>query len=295
MIYWIGFIIIAICAAIIIFIIVRKIPKLRIIDVDSMVGEKQAKIKEELLWQRVARKVKERSEPLIGAGSDIKKNTQGFLTDLQDKAKNLEQRYAAERRASKPIKVKPGTEDKLSNLLEEAKRLAGEDNLAEAEEKYIEVISLDHHNVGAYQGLANIYIKNKNYIQAKETLDFIVKMGKADEKTYSMLGEISYKDGSYKEAEEYYKIVLGLNKNIAQYHIDLAKVYISMENRENAQRSLKNAHEIEPKNPKTLDLLLENSIILGNKDEAKEYLKEFKILNPENPKLDEWKSKIKDL
>ena len=45
MIYWIGLIIIAICAAIIIYIIVRKIPKLRIIDVDSMVGEKQAKIK----------------------------------------------------------------------------------------------------------------------------------------------------------------------------------------------------------------------------------------------------------
>lgn len=295
MIYWIGLIVIVLCLATIAFIIMRKIPKLRIIDVDSMVGEKQAKIKEELLWQRVARKAKERSKPLIGAGSEIKRSTQGFLSNLQNRATNLEKKYAAERRASAPSKVKPGAEGKLNNLLADAKRLVSEDNLAEAEEKYIEIISLDHLNAAAYQGLASIYIKNKNYTQAKETLDFIVKMGKADEKTYAMLGEISYKEGNFQDAKEYFLIVLGMNKNIANYHVDLAKVYLAMEMREEAQKSLIDAHELEPKNPKTLDLLLENSIMLGKKDEAKEYLKEFKILNPENPKLDEWKARIKGL
>ncbi|NIS38419.1 tetratricopeptide repeat protein [Candidatus Saccharibacteria bacterium] len=295
MIYWIGLILIVISLSIIGTVIIRKFSRLSIIDVDSMAGAREAKIKEELIWQRVARKAKERGKPLIEVSSELKRGTGKFLEGLQSRAKELEKKYATERRVAKPVKVKPGTQDKTKNLLEEANRLFGEDSLKQAEEKFIEIISLDHHNVAAYWGLAQVYAKGKQFEEAKETLDFIIKLNKADDKVYSLLAEISYLEGDYKQSKEHLEKTININKSIASHHLDLAKVNVALEDRKSAQKCLLAAKKLEPKNPKTLDFFIENSIILGIKDQAKEAFKEFKKQNPDNPKLTEWKAKIDKL
>jgi tetratricopeptide (TPR) repeat protein len=295
MIYWVGLILIIICLAIISVIIIRKFSRLAIIDIDSMVGEREAKIKEELIWQRVARKAKERSKPLLEVSSELKRGTSKFLEGLQSRAKELEKKYATERRVARPVKVKPGSQDKAKNLLDEANRLFSEDSLKPAEEKFIEIISLDHHNAEAYWGLAQVYAKEKQFEEAKETLDFIIKLNKADDKVYSLLAEISYLEGDYKQAKEYLEKAVSINKSIVAHHLDLAKVNVALEDRKSAQKNLLAAKNLEPRNPKTLDFFIENSIILGIKDQAKEAFKEIKQQNPDHPKLAEWKAKIDKL
>lgn len=295
MIYWIGLGAITICIFIIAVIIIKKFSRLAIIDIDSMSTEREAKIKEELIWQRVARKAKERSKPIIEVSSELKRGTGKFLEGLQSRAKELEKKYADERRMAKPVKVKPGAQDKTKSLLDEANHLMSEDNPKEAEEKFIEIIGLDHHSAEAYWGLAQVYVKEKEYVQAKESLDFIIKLEKDDDRVHALLGEISYLEGDYKDAKEHLQKSIGLNKSFPAHHLDLAKVFIALEDRKSAQKSLVRAKKLEPKNPKTLDFLIENSIILGIKDEAKEAFKEFKRQNPDNPKLNEWKSKITKL
>lgn len=295
MIYWIGLGVIIICISIITVIIISKFSRLAIIDINSMNTEREAKIKDELIWQRVARKAKERSKPIIEVSSELKRGTGKFLEGLQNRARELEKKYADERRVAKPVKVKPGAQDKSRNLLNEANRLMSEDNLKEAEEKFIEIIGLDHHNVEAYWGLAQVYVREKELTQAKETLDFIIKLEKDDDRVHALLGEISYLEGDYEDAKEHLKKSIGFNKLIPAHHLDLAKVFVSLGDRKSAQKSLIQAKKLEPKNPKTLDFLIENSIILGIKDEAKEAFKEFKRQNPDNPKLVEWKSKINNL
>lgn len=295
MIYWIGLSIALISLAIAAFIVIRKFSRLAMIDIDSMSGEREAKIKEELIWQRVARKAKEKSTPLISASAELKRGTGKFFESLRNKAQELEKKYATERIVSKPSKVKPGAENRLKAMLDEAYHLLSEDSPKLAEEKFIEVIGLDNHNVEAYRGLGQVYIKQKQYKEAKEALEFIVKLGKAGDRVYSLLSEIAYLEGDYQTAKQHLRKAISLNKNSALHRIDMAKVDIAQDDRKSAQKNLLKAKEIEPKNPKILDFLIENSIILGIKDEAKAFLKEFQRQNPENPKIIEWKEKIKKM
>jgi len=292
MIYWfaLGFIIVSL--AVISVVIFRKFPQLVIIDIETMVREKQAKIKEDILLKRVARKAKERGKPLLTAGTEIKRGVGGFFERAYGRAKDLEKKYALERQTAKPSKTKPGAVDRIKLLVDEADKFFSEDRLREAEEKFIEVISLDHHNIDAYRGLGRVYFKTKQFEQAKETLDFIIKLKKADDRVYDILGEIAYHEGDYNAAKDYYLKALGKKTGAVSYHLALAKAYAALGDREAAQTTLMEAREFEPKNPKTLDFLVENSIILGKKEQAKKFLKEYSALNADNPKLAELKEKI---
>ncbi|MBU0648675.1 tetratricopeptide repeat protein [Patescibacteria group bacterium] len=292
MIYWISLIIIIISAAVIAIIAARKFSRLAIIDLGTMPSEKEAQVKNRLILHRIARKSRERGEPLVKIWKSFAKKIDERFDNLYKKVQNLEKRYATERRISKPSKIKPGTDAKVRVLLNEASEFFSENKFPEAEAKFIEILSLDHHNVDAYRGLAQIYLETKQLEQAKETLDFIIKLRKDDDKTYAMHGEIAYLEGSYNEAKEYYLIAIAQKSNVVNYYLDLAKIYAALNDFQEAEKLLIKAKEIEPKNPKILDALVENSVILGNKDAAVEFYEEFKLLNPENPKLQEWKKKI---
>lgn len=295
MIYWISLIIVIICVVVIAVIVVRKFPRLVIIDLSTMTSEKESEMKNKLIWQRISRKTRERGAPIVDFWGNLKKRTIKYFEDLQDKAQRLEKKYTAERKITKQVKLKPEAENRLQALLDEAGKLLAEDKFGEAEARFIEVIGRDSHNADAYRGLADLYFKTKQYEQAKETLDFIIKLRGDDDKTYAMHGEIAFLEGNHKEAKEYFIIALARNPNSVNHHLDLAKIHSALGEHMEAQVLLLKAKKLEPKNPKILDFLIENSIILGNKDSAKEHFKEFKAQNPENPKLEEWKKKIKEL
>lgn len=295
MIYLISLIVAIICLIVIAVIVIKKFPRLVIIDVETMMKEKEAKIKEKIIWQRIARKSRERGAPMIRAWEEAKKKVDAFFKKTKERARKLENKYKTEQRIGKPSKLKPATEGKTKSLLETANDLMAQEKFAEAEGKLIEAVGLDHQNIEAYWGLAQIYFKTKQLDQAKETLDFIIKLRKDDDKTYAMQGEIAFLEGKYDDAKEYLLIALARNAAVVNYYINLAKVYSALNSHEEAQGTLLSAKDIEPKNPKILDFLLENSIILANKELAEKTFEEFKLLNPDNPKLQEWRKKIDEL
>jgi hypothetical protein len=59
-----------------------------------------------------------------------------------------------------------------------------------------------------------------------------------------------------------------------------------------AKESILQAVELEPQNPKYLDLLIEIAIICGNKDLALKGYGELRLVNPENQKLSSFKDRI---
>jgi tetratricopeptide (TPR) repeat protein len=294
-IHWISLGAVIVSLVIIAVIVIRKLSRLAIIDVETILGEKESRVKEKLIWQRIARKSRERGAPIVKLGQNFKKRTIDFFERLHQSAKHLEKKYTTEKRIAKPVRIKSGGEEKIKLLLEDAKRLADEEKFSEAEAKYIEIVGLDHRHGQAYRALADIYLKTKQFDQAKETLDFIIKLRQDDDKTYAMHGEVAYLEGDYGEAKEYFLIALARDPKFINYYLDLAKVYTALSNHEEARDMLVKAQELEPKNPKILDFLVENSIMLGNQDSAEKFYEEFMALSPDNPKLEIWKAKIAEM
>ena len=59
-----------------------------------------------------------------------------------------------------------------------------------------------------------------------------------------------------------------------------------------AKEAALQAVELEPQNPKYLDLLIETAIICGDKATAVRSLEELRLVNPDNQKLDSFRERI---
>ena len=64
---------------------------------------------------------------------------------------------------------------------------------------------------------------------------------------------------------------------------------------ETACENLREALDLEPNNPRYLDLILDLSIMKKDKEEASRYFEKLAAVNPENQKLADWKEKIDSL
>ena len=75
----------------------------------------------------------------------------------------------------------------------------------------------------------------------------------------------------------------------------LALIYEDLENFDKAFRNIKRAAELEPNNPKNLDLLCKISIISKNKEEAVKACDRLAQVNPGNEKIKEFRREIRGL
>ncbi len=278
----------------IIFIIARKLPVLAALDADSIPQVKEATVKKNLLDERLKRKLREffaKLKPIVKFLSD--KSGAGFKR-LYQRALELERKYQRQ----SPAMLAGGAEEqaeKIRELLSQAEELFNAGKYLEAEQKYIEIIALDNKNIEAYKGLGELYLEQKDYDQAKETMEFILKLNKDDARTYARLGAITSQKGNLEEAKEYYLKSLALSSESAAAHVDLGLVCQATGDKEEAFKCLQKASEIEPNNPRYLDLLLEMAIMLGRKGLAEETFKKLKEVNPENQKLKDLQKEIKKM
>jgi hypothetical protein len=77
------------------------------------------------------------------------------------------------------------------------------------------------------------------------------------------------------------------------YH--LAELLIKADHPEIAKESIIQAVELEPKNPKYLDLMTETGILCGDKVLADTGFQELRLVNPQNNKLESFQARINDL
>jgi Tfp pilus assembly protein PilF len=160
---------------------------------------------------------------------------------------------------------------RIRSLVLQAKEAVKKEDRAAAEEKLLEVISLDRKNLTAFAQLAALYAGQKKWPEARETYEYALKLAKHKERTD--LGE--------SVLQEIYFALAGVEKEAE----DLAA----------ALENIREALELEPNSPRYLDLIIDLSIMRKDKDLAQEYLAKLAAVNPDNQKLGEWQEKIEKL
>jgi len=269
--------IIAVCLAIVVFILIRKIPKLKTLDVATITEEKEAKVKERIIAERMKRKAeksKKTVQKVVGPFSRIIKK---FFAGLKKIIVNLEKKYQKQA-AQKPHKKDAAFDEKVKSVLHQAEELVNKEEYSEAEKKFIEIISLDSQNKKAYQGLANLYLTQKEYKQAIQIIKYVLKLDLSFNKATVSKNEIGQTIKTHTNAE-----------NLNEDYIKLGEVYLATDEPQKSLTNFQNALQYTPNDPKTLDLLIETSLILRDKLKAIEYFERLSQVNPDNQKLLEYK------
>lgn len=274
----------------IIFILVKKMPQIAAINIETIPEEREAKRKEELLLQRLERRRYRIISQLSAVFKPIGRLIQYGFLHLQSYAQDLERKHKA-----KKLKQGPGAPESVGDILKEANEFLEREEFESAEEKFIAAVRLDSKNPEAYRGLGDLYMAKRDYAHAKETLEFLIKLGKADSKIYATLGTVAREEGNLEEAKEDLLKSISMESKLASAYIDLGLVYKGMGDKNKAVEAFSRAVEIEPANPKYLDFLLEECIIVGNKNLAEEAFLRLREANPENQKLKEFRKRIDEI
>ncbi|NUM25048.1 MAG: hypothetical protein HUU49_00295 [Candidatus Buchananbacteria bacterium] len=269
-IYIIPAIIIVVSLGAIIFMVFKKLPDLAMIDVETIAQEKETRVRNRIMAER-----------LVRSSLNLKKNVGVLLKPVGEKVKEgsakmyqkileLEKKTVSSKQPLKKIDLHQETQDKLA----EASRLLKEGELEKAEEIGIEAIELDNQNLEAYELLVEIYIKSREYKKARETAKYLLKLFNQQK---------AADEGSL------------LRRRLANCYGDLGYVYELEHRYSYALTNYQKAVELEPNNPRFLDLLMKISIILKNKKLALEVFSSLEQADPENAKLPEIKEEINNL
>ncbi|MFH1523241.1 MAG: tetratricopeptide repeat protein [Patescibacteria group bacterium] len=255
-------ILILLSLSIIIVIVARKFSVLANLDVNSIQEVRETRVKEKIISDRFKRNITKWSSRLIKAYKFTSDKTSIFLKWSNNKLQDLKDSYKVE--TILPIDDK---EKKIKELFVEADELCKKEMREEAEKRLIEIIGLDSKNIDAFTTLGHLYFEDKNYQEAKETFNHILKLMENEED----------------------------KSKISEIYFNLSLVNQTTEDYDEALVNLKEAIEIEPNNPRYLDTMIEISIINKDKVLALDAFEKLKEVNPDNQKLKEFKKQIKEL
>jgi len=272
----IPFILILVSLSIIIIIVVRKFSVLATLDLETIQAEKEIKFKEQIIASRLKRNYFKYYNKLSKFIKPIWSAIASIFVFIYKKLVDFKENYNIEKAPLADPKIK------IDILFSEAKDLEIKEEIETAEKKLIEIISLDSKNIKAFRWLADIYHKEKNYSEAKQTLLHILKLIESDEEKKININDFNdeIKDIDLYRASIYFKIAL-IEKDAKNFSSSLE--YIN--------KTLK----IEPNNPRYLDMKLEICIINKERQEAENALDKLKNANPENKKLEEIEKQINEL
>jgi tetratricopeptide (TPR) repeat protein len=255
-------ILILVSLTVIIFVITKKFAVLANIDIDSIQKEKEAKIKEEIVSNRLKRNFLKWSSKLVKATKFLGGKTVVLSRWAYNRLHDMRDNYKKDTEV-----VSEEKEAVVENAMDEVRELQKNEDWKEAEKKLIKIISLDSQNVEAFRSLGEIYLEQKNYSDAKETFKHIIKLLEDEE----------------------------VEEELAEAYFDLALVNQEEDSLDEASEALKKALKLNPNNPRYLDTMLEISIINKDKISALDAYEKLEKANPENNKLIEFKERIREL
>jgi Flp pilus assembly protein TadD len=183
----------------------------------------------------------------------------GAVKVLYKKAEALERYYKRLQKENKEGRA--GSTEMREHLFEEAKSYIEKEAYNGAEQRLIELLSLDPKNAKVYEVLGNVYVKTKQYEQAKQTFEYASALRPDDASVLTSLGELAMRDGQIKEAVDFFG----------------------------------RAVDLKPGNPKYLDYLIDAAILSGDRKNAKKGLALLKKANPDNKKIDEFEARVNEL
>jgi tetratricopeptide (TPR) repeat protein len=268
----IGWLVVVLALIVIIIIVTRKFGLLANIDVTKVASERERVLKQQIIGDRLRRRFGKFSfwtVKLIKPFSRLLRNGFDFIYDRL----NAWQRSQKNRNATLNQEINK----RIEALLAEAEDFIKLDRLDAAEKKYIEIIGLDSNNFTAFRELGDVYYRQQNFNEAKQTLEYALRLRHKITTLKNVL-QPNFKDLELSQVN-YLLALIGEATN------DLTK----------ATMHLKKALKIEKNNPRYLDKLIEISIIKKDKISALEAFDHLKKSNPENQKLDQFKQRIGEL
>ena len=273
-------IVLVVCLAIVVFIVWRKLPKLKTLDPNTVPEEVTAKAWEKILVERMKRKgqfsrnvYKEKVAPVLS-------KTKKFFKRIANRVYELEKKYQKEAREGASLSGQDAGMQ-INHLIEESNALIRENKYAEAEKKLIEAVGLDPKNINVYESLVDIYINLKEYKQALQTIMFVLKLE-------SKKSQILTKED---ENGKIYKVTSNAHQ-LSELYSQIGKIYELLGNSGEARINYSKALDLESNSPRNLDQIIKICIILKQKLFALDYLARLESVNPENQKLSEYREEI---
>lgn len=255
---------ISIAFLIIIFIVLRHFPALAVLDVENIPEEKEQQTKEKIIKQRMKRKI----SFLEKFFNNISTFLNNIFNRLFEKLKSLQEEK--KQKKEEIILSEVSSEEKIKILFSQAEDLIKKEDWDEAEKKIIEIISVDDKNFLAFWRLGEVYHSESKYQEAKQTLLYALKLSEI------FIDSVSSSD------------IANLNYSLALINQELADL-------DNAIIHLEKSLELDPNNPRYLDLMLNLCIIKKDKFRAEDFLNRIIEVNPENNNISDWEEQIKSL
>lgn len=248
------------CLIVISIVILRKFPALAILDVDNIPGEKESRFKEDIIKKRLERNLSRWSGWLGRVWLFLKK----IFSDSLDRAlESLRERQLKHQRHKKLTLSQ--RRERVRELFTEADKQLDDEEFEAAEESLIEIIRLEPKNLGAFWCLAEVYGEAKRWSEARSTLEHSLKL-------YRSL-KWSYPD----------------NPDITRQKIyfELALASESLDEAPRALDEIQEALELEPNNPRYLNLGAELALAADKLEIAQALIKRLREVNPDNAKVGE--------
>ena len=280
-------ILIGIAVVALIFIIwslLKKFPLLTNVNVDSLPDIRVQRQKEAILKSRMLRGWLELWNKAKGLTAPTQDKVNNIFKQYYNKLKSVEKDL--KRRGHQQLSSAVDKSQAVEEMITEAKQLVNSEEYKKAEDILLDAVSVEQHNVDAYKLLAEVYRCRKEFVQAKETLEYLLKIThNADAGIYSSLANIARERGNLKQAEEDYIKSISLSDDNYLHFLSLAEVYLDLEEEDKAFKIAQRALVLSPNNPKIFDFLINISIIMQDKELAQQYLERLKEVNPDNNKI----------
>lgn len=272
------------------WVIVRHWSELILLDPMSIKEEREREQREELIRRRFERMSKDRFSTVARAFRQMHRSAKTAYSKAYERLKAFETVY--QNMASPFASVAPSARERTKVLILEARSLARDLKWADAERRYLEVLSVDPRSAEAYQGLGQIYLRQRLFPQAKETLEFVIKMKRADDATYGALAEIAEAEGQASQAETYLQKAIEASPKNAHRHAELVTWCMAHGQAEKAVASARRAMELEPGSAKYVELALEVALARKDAAEARRMYDRLRLVTEDHRKYQSWKEKI---
>jgi len=256
MLFWlVPLIFISLSFSTIVFLGVKYMGKVAAIDISSDPERAKNERKRSMYMRRIERIGEEKTKTVKHSSNKLWMTIKSSIKAIYRKAQAMERHYKRLQKESKDGVA--GTHEVRNNLREEAAAMIEREAYTGAEQRLIELLSLDPKNSEVYEMLGGVYIKMRKWNEAKETLQYANTVNPEDASVLTSLGELAMRDADIQKAVEYF------NKAV----------------------------DLKPTNPKYIDFLIESSILDSNKDKALKGIKLMKEVNPENKKIKEFEER----
>lgn len=278
------------------FIVFKKFPQVSNLDVENLPQEIEAKKKKEIIDRRLegqSRRFREnvinKLGPLIKISKQIQLKFRIYVGKVERLWHHEQNKKQQKEVIEMPVEQK---EERKEDLISSAEQELKIENYQKAEDLFISAIKLDPKSASAYRGLADTYLAQGEVDEARQTYRFVLQIESDDDSIMVKLAEIAESQGDIEEAIEFYQKAVLVNSSLSSRFFHIAELLLKIKELEPAKEALIQSVELEPKNPRYLDLLLETAIIVRDKNLAFKTFDELRAVNPENHKLGELKDQV---